>query len=96
MLHPCPPPPKKRCGKWVFSPREPGRALPVLTPPNLGVLNSIISSILINQALGHPKMRLSGSSPTEFPFIHPPPQMLPKVVFFHLLGPAGDFRYPPP
>ena len=27
------------------------------TPPNLGVLNSIISSILINQVLGHPKMR---------------------------------------
>ena len=67
-------PPPKRCRKWVLSPREPSRALQVPTPPNLGVLNSIISLILINQALGHPKMRFSGSRPTEFPFIHPPPK----------------------
>ena len=49
-------------------------AIQVPTPPNLGVLSSIISLILINQALGHPKMRFSGSRPTEFPFIHPPPK----------------------
>ena len=76
--HPLPP---KRCRKWVFSPREPGRALQVPTPPILEVLNSIMSLILINQALGHPKMRFSGSRPTEFPFIHPPPQRCRKWVF---------------
>ena len=74
-------PPPKRCRKWVFSPREPGRALQVPTPPNLGVLNSIINLILINQALGHPRMRFSGSGPTEFPFIHPPPKRCRKWVF---------------
>ena len=41
--------------------------------PFLGVLNSIMSLIPINQALGHHKTRFSGSRPTEFPFIHPPP-----------------------
>ena len=74
-------PPPNRCRKWVFSPREPGRALQVPTPPNLGVLNSIINPILINQALGHPRMRFSGSRPTEFPFIHPPPKRCRKWVF---------------
>ena len=49
-----PPTPQKRCRKWVFSPRESGRALQVPTPPNLGMLNSIMRLILINQALGHP------------------------------------------
>ena len=77
------PPPPQRCRKWVFSPREPGRALQVPIPPILGVLNSIMSLILINQAPGHPKMRFSGSRPTEFPFIHPPPpQTVPKMGFF--------------
>ena len=75
------PSPPKRCRKWVFSPREPGRALQVPTPPILGVLNSIMSLILINQALGHPKMRFSGSRPTEFPFIHPLPKRCRKWVF---------------
>ena len=78
-----PPPPKKWCRKWVFSPREPSRALQVTTPPISGVLNSIISLILINQVLGHPKMRFSGSRPTEFPFIQPsPPQTV--YLFFHI------------
>ena len=51
-------------------------------PPNLGVLNSIISPIAINQALGHPEMRFSGSKLTEFPFIHPPTQTVPEMGFF--------------
>ena len=68
-----PPPPPNGAQKWVFSPREPGRALQVPPPPILEVLNSIMILILINQALGHHKTRFSGSRPTEFPFIHPPP-----------------------
>ena len=50
--------------------------------PILGVLSSIMSLILIIYALGHPKMRFSGSRPTEFPFIHPPPQTVPKMGLF--------------
>ena len=43
----------------------------------------IISLVLINQALGHPKMRFSGSRPTEFPFLHapPPPKRCRQLVF---------------
>ena len=93
FIHPLPP---KRCRNWVLSPREPSGALQVPTPPNLGVLNSIMSLILINQALGHPKMRLSGSRPTEFPFIQPPPPTGAEKGFFHLVSPAGHFRYHPP
>ena len=52
------------------------------TPPNLGVLNLIMKLILINQALGHPNMHFSGSRPTEFPFIHPPPQTVLKMGSF--------------
>ena len=53
--------------------------------------------ILINQALGHPKMRFSGSRPTEFPFVHaPPPPNGAENGFFHLVSPGGHFRYPPP
>ena len=89
------PPPLQRCRKWVFSPREPGRALHVPTPTILGVLNSIMSLILINQALEHPKMRFSGSRPTESPFIHPPPPNGAENGFFHLVSPAGHFTYPP-
>ena len=85
-----PPPPPNGAQKWVFSPREPGRALQVPPPPILEVLNSIMILILINQALGHHKTRFSRSRPTEFPFIHPPPQTVPKM------GLAGHFRYPPP
>ena len=81
FLH-APPPPPKRCRKWVFSPREPGRALQVSTPPNLGVLNFIMRLILFNQALGHPKMRFSGSRPTEFPFIQLPPKTVLKMGSF--------------
>ena len=88
-------PPPQRCGKYVFSPREPGRALHVPTPPILGVLSSIMSLILINQALGHLKMCFSGSRPTEFPFIHPPPPNGAENGFFHLVSPAEHFRYPP-
>ena len=55
-----------------------------------------MSLILINQALGHPKMCFSGSRPTEFPFIHPPPSNGAENGFFHLVSPAGHFRYPPP
>ena len=82
--------------KLLFSPREPGRAIQVPTPPILGVRNSIISPILINQELRHPKMRFSGSTPTEFPFIHHPPPNRAENGFFHLMSPAGHFRYPPP
>ena len=90
-------PPPKRCQKWVLSSREPGRALLVPIPPNLGVLSPIISLVLINQALGHPKMRFSGSRPTEFPFLHaPPPPNGADNWFFHLVSPGGHFRYPPP
>ena len=70
----CPPPRLKRCPKWVLSHRKPSRALQVPSSPKLGVLNSIVSLIPLNQALGHPKMRSSGSRPTEFLFIHPPPK----------------------
>ena len=45
-------------------------------PPNSGMLNSILTLIPINQALGHPKMRFLESRPTEFPFIHPPPPLI--------------------
>ena len=88
-------PPPKRCRKWVLSPREPSRALQVPTPPNLGVMNSIISLILINQALGHPKMRFSGSRPTEFPFIQPPPKRCRKWVFSPR-EPSRALQVPPP
>ena len=90
------PPPPKRCRKWVLSPREPGRALQVSTPPNLGLLSSIISLILINQAPGHPQMRFSGFRPTEFPLAPPSPQNGAENGFFHLVSPVGHFRYPPP
>ena len=83
-----PPPPGTK-------PREPGRALQVPTPPNLGVLSSIISLILINQALGNFKMHFSGSRLTEFPFV-PPPQTVLKMGFFTSLGLVGHFRYPTP
>ena len=77
------PPPPKRCRKWVLSPREPGRALQVPIPPNFGVLSPIISLILINQALGHPKMRFTGFKPTEFPLAPPPPpKTVPKMGLF--------------
>ena len=92
FIHPLLP---KRCRKGVFSPREPGRPLQVPNPPMLGVLNSIMSLILINQALRHPKMCFSGSRPTELPFIHPPPNGA-ENEFFHLMSPAGHFRYPLP
>ena len=77
-------PPPKRCRKWVLSPREPGMALQVSTPPNLGVLSSVISSIHIDQALGHPKMRFSGFKPTEYSLAPPPPppKTEPKMGFF--------------
>ena len=75
------PRPTKRCQKWVFSPREPGRAIQLPTSPNLGVLSSIISLIPISPAMGHPKMRFSGSRVTEFPFIIPP-QTVPKMRSF--------------
>ena len=52
------PPPPKRCRKWVFSPREPGKALQVPTPPNLGVLHSYLGLICINKELGHLKLRI--------------------------------------
>ena len=90
-----PPPPPQRCQKWVFSPREPGTAIQVPIPPNLGVLSSIDSLMLINQALGHPKMRFWESRPTEFPFIHTTPSNGAENRFFHLVSPAGHFRYPP-
>ena len=89
-------PPLQRCQKWGFSPHQPGRAFHVPTPPNLGVLNSIISPIAINQALGHPKMRFRGSKLTEFPFIHPPTQTVPKWVFSpHEPGRAIQVHTPP-
>ena len=71
-------------------------AIQVRTLPNLGVLVSIISLIPINQALGHPKIRLSGSRPTEFSFIRPPPPNGAENGFFHLVSPAWQFRYPAP
>ena len=64
-------------------------------PPNSGVPCSIISLTVINQALGHPKMRFSGSRPTEFLFIPPPPNGA-KTGFFHLVSPTEHFRYPAP
>ena len=84
--------PPKRCRKLVFSPREPGRALQVPTPPNSGVLSSIISLILIHQAPGHPKMCSTDSRPTEFPFIQPSPPKRCQKRGFHLVSPIGHFR----
>ena len=77
-----PPPPPQRCRKWVFSPREPGRALQVPIPLTLGVLNSIMSLILINQALGHPKIRFSGPDQQNFRLSTTPPKTVPKIGFF--------------
>ena len=77
-----PPPPPPRCRKWVFSPRAPGRAIQVPTPPILRMLNSIMGLILINQVPGHLKMRFSGSKLTEFPLIPTPPPTVQKMSFF--------------
>ena len=66
------PPSLQTMPKMGFSSREPSRALQVPTPPNLMVLNSIISLIHISEALGHPKMRFWRSRPTEFLFSHRP------------------------
>ena len=52
-----PPPPLERSQIGVFSPRQPGMALRSLNLLFLGVLNSIMSLILINQALEHLKVR---------------------------------------
>ena len=41
-------------------------------PPNVGVLNSIFSSIHINKALQHPKMRFSRVQ-TDRSSVYPPP-----------------------
>ena len=90
------PSPPKRCRKWVFSSREPGRALQVPVPPNLRVLNSIISLLLINQTVGPPKMRFSGSKPTEFSFRQPSPPKRCRKWGFHLVSPARQLGYPPP
>ena len=49
--------------------------------PKLRLLSSIISLILINQGLGHPKMRFSGFRPTEFP-LSTPPKTVPKMGSF--------------
>ena len=71
-------------------------AIQVPTPPNFWVLSFIMSLTFINQALRDPKMCFSGSRPTDVPFIQPPPPNGAKNRFFHLMSPAGHFRYPPP
>ena len=92
-----PPPPLQRCGKWVFSPREPGRALQVPPPrPILGVLNSIMRLILINQALGHLKMFFFKVQTNRISVYPPRPPNGAENGFFHLVSPAGHFRYPTP
>ena len=52
-----------------------------LTAYSLQLTASIFSLILINKALGHPKMRFSGFRPIEFLFVHPPPKTAPKMGF---------------
>ena len=47
-------------------------AIQVPSPPSFGVLSSIISLVLIYQALQQPESRFTGYRPTELPFIHPP------------------------
>ena len=76
------PPPKTVPKMGFFQLREPGRALQVPIPPNLGLPNSVMSLMFINQVLVHPKMRFSGSRLTEFPLIHPPRQKVRKMGFF--------------
>ena len=65
------PPPSNGAKNGFFHLVRPAGHFRHPAPLILGVLNSIISSILINQALAIPKCVFSGSRQTEFPFIPP-------------------------
>ena len=85
--------PPKHAIKWSFSSCEPSRAIQVPTSSILRAVNSVMTFIPINQALGHLQMRFSGSRSTQFPFIQHSLQLCQKWVFDHV-SPAGQFRYP--
>ena len=89
-------PAPKRCRKWVFSPPEPGRALQVPTPPNVGLLNSIMSLMFINQPLGHPKFAFFRVQTDRISVYPPPLQTVPKMGFFTSWPQQGTSGTQPP
>ena len=89
-----PPPPKNGAENGVFHLLSPAGQFRYPPPPvNWGLLSSM-KLILINQALAHPKMRFSGSRPTEFPFIQPPKRC--RKWGFSPREPSRALQAPPP